>query len=119
MWGMSQTTTTFVLGLGLVALWLACGVTAMPLPDAWKDLVTLPFRLGYVKGQLEKGADTDYEHWQLVAYFTSQVRLTTVRMAFGGAAHCEPTYSQAAEAYVWKLDTRVEGKKSQDYYPDR
>ena len=38
MWGMSQTTTTFVLGLGLVALWLACGVTAMPLPDAWKDL---------------------------------------------------------------------------------
>ena len=61
----------------------------------------------YVKGQLEVGEQNGYRHWQLVAYFKKPVRLSTVRHAFGGHAHCEPTRSAAADEYVWKEETAV------------
>lgn len=69
----------------------------------------LPPKVSYVKGQLERGENTDYVHWQLVAYFPKRVRLGGVKEIFGTEAHCEPSRSSAAEDYVWKLDTRIEG----------
>lgn len=61
----------------------------------------------YVKGQLEIGTENGFRHWQIVAYFKRPVRVSTVRHAFGGHAHCEPTRSDAIEDYVWKEETAV------------
>lgn len=67
----------------------------------------LPDGIAYVKGQLEEG-ESGYLHWQLIATFTTKVRLAAVTRIFG-PVHAEPSRSDAADAYVWKEDTRVEG----------
>jgi len=67
----------------------------------------LPVGVSYIRGQLELSA-SGFLHWQLVAAFPCNVRLTAVRKIFG-PVHAELTRSDAAIAYVWKLDTRVEG----------
>lgn len=67
----------------------------------------LPTGIRYIKGQLERGAG-GFVHWQLIAYFNRSVRLGAVRRIFG-AVHCELSRSAAADAYVWKEDTRIEG----------
>jgi len=67
----------------------------------------LPPQLAYVRGQLERGAG-GYLHWQLVAVWPKNVRLTAVTQLFG-PAHAELTRSALALEYVWKVDTRVDG----------
>lgn len=47
-------------------------------------------------------------HWQLFVGFRKAQRLSGVRKLFGNH-HAEPTRSEAAEQYVWKEETRVEG----------
>jgi len=69
----------------------------------------LPEQLQYVRGQLECGADTGYLHWQVMAVFRHKVRLAVVKRIFGTSAHAELSKSKAADDYVWKEDTRVEG----------
>lgn len=64
-----------------------------------------PPTVKYIKGQLESG-EGGFLHWQVVVYFERNVRLNAVRKIFG-AIHCEPTKSAAADAYVWKEETRV------------
>jgi hypothetical protein len=71
----------------------------------------LPTDVVYIKGQKELGEKTGYYHWQLVAYFSRAVRLKAVTGAFGTGIHAEPTRSQAAEQYVWKDDTAVDGTR--------
>jgi len=67
----------------------------------------LPNNVKYIKGQQEVGAGTGYQHWQL---FVSTTRMTLVALKrIFPTAHIEPTRSVAAEAYVFKEDTRVEG----------
>lgn len=74
----------------------------------------LPSQCTYIIGQLELGSNNDngqregYLHWQLVVGFRRAVRLAAVTKLFG-PYHAEPTRSDAAEEYVWKEDTRVEG----------
>lgn len=65
----------------------------------------------YIRGQLESGGDTGYLHWQLLAVYPKQVRLTAVKKDFGPTAHAEPSRSQAADEYVWKDDTAVDGTR--------
>jgi len=67
----------------------------------------LPTGVTYIVGQLELG-EGGFLHWQLVAGFKRAVRLAAVRKLFGDV-HAEVTRSEAAEEYVWKEDTRVEG----------
>lgn len=67
----------------------------------------LPPNCKYIKGQLEKGNNTEYLHWQVIAMFTRKVRLSTVKETFGRQCHAEPSKSAAANDYVWKEDTRV------------
>lgn len=67
----------------------------------------LPPSVNFIKGQLELGA-AGFLHWQVIAGFKAKVRLRAVRTIFGDS-HAEPTKSEAAEDYVWKEDTRVEG----------
>lgn len=67
----------------------------------------LPSGVAYLKGQLEEG-EGGFLHWQLFVNFTKPIRLAGVIKLFG-QFHAEQTRSQAAEDYVWKEETRVEG----------
>lgn len=67
----------------------------------------LPNTVAYIKGQLERGNDTDYLHWQVLAVFKRKLRLRGVKDQFGQTCHAEPSRSEAATEYVWKEDTRV------------
>lgn len=68
-----------------------------------------PDDVQYIKGQLEQGAEGGYLHWQVLVAFKSKCRLANVKRVFGQTAHCELSKSKAANDYVWKEDTRVEG----------
>lgn len=72
----------------------------------WSPPNVLPDGMAYCKGQKEQGAG-GYQHWQLVAYFPTKIRLNRVKQFFCQTAHCEPTRSEASAAYVWKEDTRI------------
>lgn len=63
----------------------------------------------FVAGQLEHSNKTGFLHWQFVAYFSSRVRLSTVKSIYGQSAHAEPTKSSAADKYCQKSDTSVAG----------
>lgn len=74
----------------------------------------LPEGVLFAKGQMEIGETTGYEHWQL--YFITKNPQS--RSFFKGRngfldtqAHCEPTRSEAYEAYVWKDETAVIGTR--------
>lgn len=67
----------------------------------------LPSYLTYARGQLEAGHDSGYLHYQWIAVFAKPQRLSAVRKYFPG--HWEPTKSAAANKYVFKQDTAVEG----------
>lgn len=62
----------------------------------------------YLKGQLEEG-ETGYLHWQVLLAFKSKVTKRGCQAYVGINIHVEPTRSEAAEAYVWKEETRVPG----------
>lgn len=64
--------------------------------------------VAYIKGQLELGGNSNYRHWQLLVILSAPQRLSWIRSTFG-PFHAEPTRSKAAEEYVWKEDTRIEG----------
>lgn len=62
----------------------------------------LPSGVQYIKGQLEIGNNTNYLHWQLVAYFKSKKTYNQVKAIFGETCHVEKSNSDKVEAYVWK-----------------
>lgn len=64
----------------------------------------------WIKGQLEL-AESGYLHWQVVISYDRNVRPSKVKADFGRECHCELTKSAAAESYVWKDDTAVEGTR--------
>jgi hypothetical protein len=59
-------------------------------------------------GQLEKGNDGGYLHWQLLVAFSKKSSLSQVTAVFGNV-HAELSRSSFANAYCQKDDTRVEG----------
>jgi len=71
----------------------------------------LPPNVDFIRGQLERGRDTDYLHWQIVVHFPRKLRLRGVKSIFGDTTHAEPTRSDAARQYVWKDDTAVENTR--------
>lgn len=71
----------------------------------------LPPSVAYIKGQLERGDNTQYLHWQLLVVFERKCRLSAVKRIFGNGVHAELTKSKAANDYVWKDDTAVEGTR--------
>lgn len=70
----------------------------------------LPNACAYVKGQLERGGNTSFLHWQLLVVFKRSVRLRAVRECFG-PFHAELSRSTAADTYVWKDDTHIAGTR--------
>lgn len=69
----------------------------------------LPEGICWIKGQLEEGNEGGYLHWQLVVACRSKKTLSYIKSIFGSEIHGELTRSAAAEQYVWKEDTRVQG----------
>lgn len=90
----------------------------MPAPQNRYFLLTIPHHaftpwlpdgVAYIRGQLERGAEGGYLHWQLLSIFKRKLTVTGVKNVFGPTAHVEPSRSAAADEYVWKEETRVEG----------
>lgn len=71
----------------------------------------LPEQCQSIRGQLEKGETNDYLHWQILVAFKSKQRLRTVKSIFGDECHAEPSRSTAADAYVHKDETAVDGTR--------
>lgn len=73
---------------------------------------TLPEGTVWIKGQLERGGDTGYLHWQICFATAKKESLAGVRKIFEGfgsaPGHYELTRSDAATAYVHKDETAVE-----------
>jgi hypothetical protein len=65
----------------------------------------------YIRGQLELGSDTGYLHWQILVVLKSQQRLSAIKTLYGTSCHAEPSRSEAADDYVWKDETAVEGTR--------
>lgn len=68
----------------------------------------LPPAVLYIKGQLERAA-SGYLHWQILVV-TGKCRGTRIKSIFGDV-NIELTRSDAADQYVWKDDTSVEGTR--------
>lgn len=73
----------------------------------WSVPDAVPSNIQYLRGQRERGAESDYEHWQLYVIFKRAVRLRAVKRAFCDTCHAEATRSAAAEQYVWKESTAI------------
>lgn len=69
----------------------------------------LPPGITWIRGQLESGSDTGYLHWQIIVGCSKKKSLRGIQEIFGRTCHAELGRSEAAAAYVWKEDTRVEG----------
>lgn len=69
----------------------------------------LPPTVVWVRGQKEAGDAGGYLHWQVVVAFRKKTSLAGVKSCFGGTCHAELSRSEAANAYVCKEGTRVEG----------
>lgn len=71
----------------------------------------LPQCCKWIRGQLERGGDTGYLHWQLLVAFSSKVSLKGVQECFGSGIHAELSRSESADSYVWKELTYVDGTR--------
>lgn len=69
----------------------------------------LPLDATWIRGQLEKGHETSYLHWQVFIAFKTKCTLSRVKLLFGDGCHAEPSRSKAAEQYVFKDDTAIYG----------
>jgi len=67
----------------------------------------LPNGVVWLKGQLERGEQGGYLHYQLVAAFSKKVSLNGVKRVFGTGIHAELSRSAAANSYVCKESTRA------------
>lgn len=69
----------------------------------------LPDGVAYCKGQKEKGTQTSYEHWQVLCVTEKKQSINGIKSIFGiPQLHAELSRSDAADAYVWKEETRIE-----------
>jgi len=89
----------------------------MPAPQAryfmltlrWEDFTPfLPNGVQWIRGQLELGAG-GFLHWQVCISLPKKKTISYVKTIFGDTCHVEITRTDAAEQYVWKEDTRVQG----------
>lgn len=71
--------------------------------DDWEPC--LPEGISYLRGQPELG-ESGYKHWQVLVACQRKQSLPGLRRIFSGIGHWELTRSAAADAYVWKEDTR-------------
>jgi len=68
----------------------------------------LPQGIQWIRGQLEQG-EQGFLHWQIVVSLPKKKTLAYIKTIFGERCHGELSRSSAADEYVWKEDTRVQG----------
>jgi hypothetical protein len=79
--------------------------------NSWEVPKELPAGVKGIRGQAERG-DGGYEHWQIVVRLHHTTGLAGVKRKLGSReGHFEPTRSRAANDYVWKDDTYIEGTR--------
>ena len=71
--------------------------------DDWEP--SLPEGICYIRGQPELG-ESGYRHWQVLVACERKQSLRSLKRIFDGVGHWELSRSSAADAYVWKEDTR-------------
>jgi len=76
----------------------------------WTPPDLLPPGLCWLRGQQEICPTTQRSHYQVIAGFTQPRRLAFCKRVVG-PGHWEPTRSSAADSYVWKDQTSVEGTR--------
>lgn len=76
----------------------------------WTPPSCLPSECRYLRGQNEIG-EGGFDHWQVVVCFKQTKRLAGAKQFFCPQAHVELSRSAAANQYVFKEDTRVEGSQ--------
>jgi len=90
----------------------------MPSIQARYWLLTIPWEdftpylhpdCSWIRGQLEQGSETGYLHWQIFVAFKSKATLRKVKFLYGDHIHAEASRSKAAQEYVFKEETRVQG----------
>lgn len=69
-----------------------------------------PPNVAWIKGQLESGTTSGFVHWQIVVAFTTKKSLAGVKSIFG-TCHAELSRSEAANAYIEKDDTYIDGTR--------
>lgn len=79
--------------------------------SSWTVPAELPEGVSFLKGQLERGVESGYTHFQLVVAFTKAVSLQACKRTFSNDAYCEPSRSAAANEYVHKDDTSIPGSR--------
>ena len=62
----------------------------------------------YTRGQLEQGELMETNHFQFVTFLKDNKRLTALKK-INPKIHWSPSKSEAANDYVWKEETRVDG----------
>jgi len=77
----------------------------------WNPPESLPAGCCWLKGQAETGETSGYEHWQIIVGFSKNCRLAAVKRVFGATGHFELTRSSAADDYVHKEATAIEGTR--------
>jgi len=83
--------------------------TVNPEHGEWEPPLQLPVGVVWLRGQRERGAQGTL-HWQLFAAFDKKTRMGGVKAKICNG-HWEPSRSEAAEEYVWKEETRVDGSQ--------
>lgn len=83
--------------------WLAT-ISCELLPD--QPVLSSP--ICYLKGQKERG-EGGFLHWQVMVITSRRCTMRQVKSALHQSAHVELSRSEAAEAYVWKEETRIPG----------
>lgn len=76
----------------------------------WQPSEELPGEMQWIRGQKEIGAE-GLEHYQVVCKFVSNKSLAAAKLSFAPQAHMELTRSDAANTYVHKDETSVEGTR--------
>lgn len=72
---------------------------------------SLPNGLTWIAGQQERGGgENGYWHWQICLAVAKKTSLSGIKSRFGDGIHAELTRSAAANDYVKKTATSVEGR---------
>lgn len=74
---------------------------------------SLPHGITWIAGQQERGGGTSgYWHWQICLAVAKKASLSGIKSRFGDSCHAELTRSAAANDYVKKTATSVEGRSA-------
>lgn len=84
----------------------------LTIKESWTPPTSLPDRVKYICGQLEKGEETGFLHWQVYVIFDNSVTMNTVKeILYDDTMHCILCdKSEKARNYCLKENSYVRGR---------